>query len=103
MDQDMDLMIGNLNFRVGSLGLIHLSDPAKPSPSAAKYKTETMSESSEGSSSEVNSSVSSMEIEAKKKREFAEGDKTMGDFDLEGQLEDLMISRDDASDKSTDT
>jgi hypothetical protein len=61
-----------------------------------------MSESSEGSSSEVNSPVSSMEIEAETK-EFAEGDETMGNFDLEVQLEDLMISRDDISDKSTDT
>jgi hypothetical protein len=61
-----------------------------------------MSESSEGSSSEVNSPVSSMEIEAEK-REFAEGDETMENFDLEVQLEDLMISHDDALDKSTDT
>jgi hypothetical protein len=102
MDQDMDLTIGSLNFRVGSLGSIRLSDPAKPGPSATKSKTETMSESSEGSSSEVNLPVSSMEIEAEK-REFAEGDETMENFDLEIQLEDLMISHDDASDKSADT
>jgi hypothetical protein len=43
-----------------------------------------------------------MEIETGK-RKFAEGDKTMGNFDLEVQLEDLMISHDDTSDKSTDT
>jgi hypothetical protein len=43
-----------------------------------------------------------MEIEAGK-REFAEGDETMENIDLEVQLEDLMISRDDTSDKSTDT
>jgi hypothetical protein len=61
-----------------------------------------MSESSKGSSSEVNSSVSFMEIEAEK-REFAEGDETIVNFDLEVQLEDLMISRDDTSDKSMDT
>jgi hypothetical protein len=67
MNQDMDLTIGSLNFQVRSLGLIRLSDPAKPGPSATKSKIETMPESSEGSSSEVNSSVSSMEIEAKKK------------------------------------
>jgi hypothetical protein len=30
MDQDMDLTIGSLNFRVGSLGSIRLSDPTKP-------------------------------------------------------------------------
>jgi hypothetical protein len=102
MDQDMDLTIRSLNFRIGSLGSIRLSDPVKLGPSASKSKTEAMSESSEGSSSEVNSLVSSMEIEAEK-REFAEGDETMGNFDLEVQLEDLMISRDDTSDKSTDT
>jgi hypothetical protein len=58
MDQDMDLTIGNLNFRVGSLGLICLSDPAKPDPSASEAKTIAMSESSVGSSSEANSPVS---------------------------------------------
>jgi hypothetical protein len=102
MDQGMDLTIGSLNFCVGSLGSIRLSNLAKPGPSATKSKTEIMSESSEGSSSEVNSPVSSMETEAGK-REFTEGDETMGNFDLEVQLEDLMISRDDTSDKSTDT
>jgi hypothetical protein len=102
MDQDMDLTFGSLNFHVGSLGSIRLSDLAKPGPSTSKSKIETMSESSEGSSSEVNSPVSFMEIETEK-RKFAEGDETMGNFDLEVQLEDLMISHDDTSDKSTDT
>jgi hypothetical protein len=102
MDQDMDLTIGSLNFRVGSLGLIRLSDPAEPGPSASKSKTETMSESSEGSSSEVNSPVSFAEIETEE-RKFAEGDETMENFDLEVQLEDLMIYHDDTSEKSTDT
>jgi hypothetical protein len=63
MDQDMDLTFGSLNFHVGSLGSIRLSDSAKPGPSASKSKTETASESSEGSSSEVNSPVSFTEIE----------------------------------------
>jgi hypothetical protein len=102
MDQDMDLTFGSLNFRVGSLGSIRLSDPAKPGPSASKSKTETTAESSEGSSSEVNSSVSFTEIETEE-RKFAEGDETMENFDLEVQLEDLMICHDDTSDKSTDT
>jgi hypothetical protein len=102
MDQDMNLTIGSLNFRVGSLGSIRLSDPAKPGPSASKSKTETTSESSEGSSSEVNSPVSFAEIE-KEERKIAEGDETMENFDLEVQLEDLMICHDDTSDKSTDT
>jgi hypothetical protein len=58
MDQDMDLTIGSLNFRVGSLGSIRLLDPTKPGLSASESKTVAMSESSEGSSSEVNSPVS---------------------------------------------
>jgi hypothetical protein len=58
MDQDMDLTIERLNFRVGSLGSIRLSDLAKPGPSASEPKTVAMSELSEGSSSEVNSPVS---------------------------------------------
>jgi hypothetical protein len=102
MDQDMDLMIGSLNFCVGSLGSIRLSDPAKPGPSASKSKAETTSESSEGSSSEVNSPVSFMEIETEKGK-FAEGGETTGNFDLMVQLEDLTISHNDTSDKSTDT
>jgi hypothetical protein len=39
MDQDMDLTIGSLNFCVGSLGSIRLSDLAKPDPSASEAKT----------------------------------------------------------------
>jgi hypothetical protein len=69
MDQDMDLMIGSLNFHVGSLGSIRLSDPVKPGPSAGEPKTGAMSESSEGSSSEVNSPVSLAETEEGKIKE----------------------------------
>jgi hypothetical protein len=54
----MDLTIGSLNFRVGSLGSIRLSDPAKQDQSASETKTIAMSESSVGSSSEANSPVS---------------------------------------------
>jgi hypothetical protein len=100
MDQDIDLTIGSLNFRVGSLGLIRLSDPAKLGSSASEPKTVAMSESLEGSSSEVNSPVSFAETEEGK---IAGGDKTMENFDLEVQLEDLMICHDDTSDKSIDT
>jgi hypothetical protein len=59
-----------------------------------------MTESSEGSSSEVNSPASFAEAE---ERKIAEGDETMENFDLEVQLEELMICHDDTSDKSTDT
>jgi hypothetical protein len=102
MDQDMDLTIGSLNFHVGSLGSIRLSDPAKPDPSASDFKTVAMTESSEGSFNEVNSPVSFAEAETEE-RKIAEGDETMKNFDLEVQLEDLMIFHDDTSDKSTDT
>jgi hypothetical protein len=68
MDQDIDLTIGSLNFCVGSLGSICLSDPVKPGLSASEPKTVAMLESSEGSSSEVNSLFSLAEIEEGKNR-----------------------------------
>jgi hypothetical protein len=101
MDQDMDLTIGSLNFCIRSLGSIRLSDLAKPGPSASEAKTVAMSESSEGSSREVNSPVSFAVTETEEGK-IAEGDETMEKFNLEVQLEDLMICHDDTSDKSTD-
>jgi hypothetical protein len=100
MDQDIDLTIGSLNFRVRSLGSIRLSDPMKTGPSTSEPETVAMSESSEGSSSEVNSPVSLAEV---KEEKIAGGDETMENFDLEVQLEDLTIYHDDTSDRSTDT
>jgi hypothetical protein len=100
MDQDMDLTIGSLNFCVGSLGSIRLSDPMKTGQSASEPEIAAISESLEGSSSEVNSPVSLVEA---KEGKFAGGDETMENFDLEVQLEDLMICHDDTSDQSTDT
>jgi hypothetical protein len=96
MDQDMDLTIGSLNFHVGSLGSIRLSDPTKSDPSASEPKIVAMSESSEGSSSEVNSPISLAEAE---ERKIAEGDETMENLDLEAQLKNLMIYHDDISDQ----
>jgi hypothetical protein len=58
LDQEMDLTIGSLNFRVGFLGSIRLSDPMKSEPSAGKTATMAMLDSSAGSSSEVNLQVS---------------------------------------------
>jgi hypothetical protein len=102
MDQDMDPTIGCLNFHVGSLGSIRLSDPAKPDPSASKDKTVPMSESLVGSSSEANSPVSFATIEIAEGK-IAEVDENMENLDLGDQLKDLMICHDDTSDKSTDT
>jgi hypothetical protein len=100
MDQDMDLMIGSLNFCVGSLGSIRLSDPMKMGPSASEPETVAISESTEGSSSEVNSPVSLAKV---KEGKIAGGDKTMENFDLEVQLKDLTIHHDDNSNQSTDS
>jgi hypothetical protein len=38
LDQEMDLTIGSLNFRVSSLGSIRLSDPTKWDPSVGKIR-----------------------------------------------------------------
>jgi hypothetical protein len=58
LDQEMDLMIESLNFCVGSLGSIRLSDSTKSDPSASKTTTIAMSESLVDSSRKVNSPVS---------------------------------------------
>jgi hypothetical protein len=100
MDQDMDLTIGSLNFRVGSLGSIRLSDLMTVDPSATEPEIVAMSESSEGSSSEVNSPVSLAEATEGK---IAGGDEIMENFDLEVQPEDLTIYHEDNSDQSIDS
>jgi hypothetical protein len=102
LDQEMDLTIGSLNFRIRSLSSIRLSDSTKSNPSASKTMTIAMSESSVGSSSAVNSPVSfaaTEEIEEK----IEELDETMDNLDLGDQSEDFIIYYDDTSDKSTDT
>jgi hypothetical protein len=76
-NQEMELTIGSLSIFVGPSGSSHLLDSTKPDPSASKPKTEVMLESSEGSSSEVNSSVSL------EKTPIAEGDKIWENFDSE--------------------
>jgi hypothetical protein len=57
-NQKVELTIGSLSFYIGPSGLTRLLDPAKSGPSTSKIKTITMSGSSMGSSSEVNSPVS---------------------------------------------
>jgi hypothetical protein len=96
----MEVTIGSLSVFIGPSGSTRLSDPAKPDPSASEPEIEVMMEYSEGSSSEVNSLVSAGEVQEGK---IAEGDETVENFDLEVQLEDLMICHDNTSDKSTDT
>jgi hypothetical protein len=57
LDQEMDLTIESLNFRVSSLGSIRHSDLINSGPSAGKIVSAARSESSVGSSSEVNSPI----------------------------------------------
>jgi hypothetical protein len=75
--QEMELTIGSLSIFVGPSGSSCLSDSMKPDPSASKPETEVILESSEGSSSEVNSPVSL------EKAPIAEGDKIQENFDSE--------------------
>jgi hypothetical protein len=82
-NQKMELTIGILSFYVGPLGLTRLSDPAKLGPSARKIKTITMSESSVGSSSEVNLPVSFAAAEYTQKK-IEEFDGTREEPDMEG-------------------
>jgi hypothetical protein len=81
-NQEMELTIGSLSFYVGPLGSTRLWDLAKLDPSASKTKTITMSGSSVGSSSEVNSSVSLVATENTQKK-LEEFDKTRGEPDVE--------------------
>jgi hypothetical protein len=102
LDQEMDLTIRSLNFRIGSLGSIRLSDSTKSDLSVRNTAAITMSESSVGSSSEVNSPVSFATTENIGEK-IEELDETMENLDLGDQSEDFMICCDNFSDKSTDT
>jgi hypothetical protein len=80
--QEIELTIGSLSFYVGPSGSTRLSDPAKSGPSAIKAKRITMSGSSVGSSSEVNSSVS-LTATKNMQKELKEFDETRGKHDIE--------------------
>jgi hypothetical protein len=75
--QEVELTIGSFSIFIGPSGSSRLSDLTKPDPSASKPETEVMLESSEGSSSKVNSPVSL------EKAQIAEGDKIWENFDSE--------------------
>jgi hypothetical protein len=81
LDQEMNLTIGSLNFHVGSLGSVRLLDPINLGLSAGKIVSTTKSETSVGSSSEVNLSVS---VKSTKNIEniVEELDEIMGNLDL---------------------
>jgi hypothetical protein len=86
-NQEMELMIGSLNFLVRSSGSTRLSDPAKLDPSASKVNTIAMSGSSVRSSSEVNSPVS-YTIAENTGEKIEELDETMEKLDI-GEIVDL--------------
>jgi hypothetical protein len=82
LDQEMDLTIGSFNFCVGSLGSVRLSEPINSDPSAGKTLIAATSETSVGSSSEVNSLVS-MKPTKGKGSTIEELDEIMETLDLE--------------------
>jgi hypothetical protein len=75
--QEMELTIGSLSILIGPSGLTRLSDSTKPDPSMSEPETAAMMESSEGSSSEVNSPVSLGEAK------ITEGDEIWEKLDTE--------------------
>jgi hypothetical protein len=83
--QEMELTIESLSIFVGPSGSSRLSDSTKLDPSASKPGAEVILESSEGCSSEVNSSVSL------EKTPIAEGDKIREIFDSEER--DFAVGR----------
>jgi hypothetical protein len=97
LDQEIDLTIGSLNFCVGSLGLIRLSNPTKSDLLAGKTATMAISELLEGSSSEVNSPTENIEDK------IEELDETVENLDLGEQSEYFMICCGSILNKSTDT
>jgi hypothetical protein len=81
LDHEMELTIGSLNFCIGSLGTTRLSDPINSGPLARKTAAVARSESSVGSSNEVNSSVS-FTSKGKIEDTIEELDEIMENFDL---------------------
>jgi hypothetical protein len=77
--QEVELTIGSLNIFIGPSGLTRLSDPMKPDPSMSETEMKAIMESSEGSSSEVNSPVSAGEAQ------ITEGDEIQEKFGTEGK------------------
>jgi hypothetical protein len=90
--QEMELTIESLSIYVGPSGSTHLSDPAKSDSSASKVERITISGSSVGSSSEVNSPVS-LTATKDMQKELEEFDETRGKLDMEA----TAVKTDDSS------
>jgi hypothetical protein len=93
-NQEMDLTIGSLNFRIGPSGSTRLSDPAKLDPSANETKTIAMTGSSVGSSSEVNSPVSFTTAENTGEK-IEELDEIMENLDIGGTMDQSYTNQKD--------
>jgi hypothetical protein len=93
-DQEMELTFGSLSFYIGPSGSTRLLDPTKSDPSASKTEKITASESSVGSSSEVNSPVSLAATEDMKEK-LEEFNKTQG---KPGMKETLVKTHDSSRD-----
>jgi hypothetical protein len=93
-NQKMELTIGSLSVYVGLSGSTRLSDPARSGLSASKTKTITMSGSSMGSSSEVNSSVSFAATENTQKK--------LEEFDGTRKEPDVEVTMDKSHDSQRD-
>jgi hypothetical protein len=98
-NQKMELTIGSLSFYVGPSGSTRLSDPTKLDLSASKIKTITISGSSVGSSSEINSPVSFAAAE-NTQRKIKEFDGTREELDIEGTVDKLYDSQRDFATRS---
>jgi hypothetical protein len=83
--QEMELTIESLSFYVGPSGSTHLSDPVKSGPWASKAERITISGSSVGASSKVNSPVNLTATEDVQKR-LEEFDKTWGKPNMEATV-----------------
>jgi hypothetical protein len=99
LDQEMDLMIGSLNFHVGSLGSTRLLDSTKLDPSTGKTATIAMTESSVGSSSVANSSVSFATME-KREYKIKELDELIGNLDIGETMGHLNLNQKDLTTQS---
>jgi hypothetical protein len=93
-NQKMELTIGSLSFCVRLLGSICPSDPTKLDPLASKTKIITVSRSSVGSSSEVNSPVSFATTENTRGK-IEELNETTEELNIGGTMDKLYISQKD--------
>jgi hypothetical protein len=99
-NQKMELTIGSMGFYIKPSGSTRLSDPVKSGPSASKIKTITMSGSSVGSSSEVNSSASFTTTKNNQKR-IEELNGTRDKPDIEGTVDKSYDSQRDFATRSS--